>query len=79
MTSKKQWDDDEIREEIAAAVKIVAEDRERVRYRELHERYGDHVDPTQDDGDGSGKPPPKRDAPEGKSGKRRLYWGETGE
>lgn len=77
MTSRKEWTDEDVRAEIAEAVRIVAEDREKARYRELHGKYGSGDQPPADDGNGP-KPPPAKDEPS-KPKKRTLYWGERDE
>jgi hypothetical protein len=74
MTSRKEWTDEEVQAEIAEAVRIVNEDRERATYKSLHERYGkESTDPP-------GTPPKKEEGdpkPEGdKKKSRSLYWGE---
>jgi hypothetical protein len=81
----KKWTDEEVQAEIQAAVKIVAEDREKAEYARLHERYGkapegDGGSGSSGDGDGSKAPPKKEGEPEpnldgGK--KRSLWWGEV--
>jgi hypothetical protein len=72
----KEWNDDEVKAEIADAVRIVHEDREKQTYNSLHEKYG--RTPESDPQDGKNGPPPKKDAPEGDTPKKRrsLYWGE---
>ena len=75
MADKKEWTDDEVKAEIAAAIKIVNEDRERASYKSLHEKYGG--EPPKPDGE---KTPPKIDKPEGEGGKepektKRIFWG----
>jgi hypothetical protein len=75
MADKKEWTDEEVRAEIAAAVKIVAEDRERAQYKSLHERFGEKAAPPEGE-----KTPPKKETPEGESGKapektKRIFWG----
>jgi hypothetical protein len=85
MTSKKEWTDDEIRAEIKDAVRIVAEDREKARYLELHSRYGakpeegektEETEETEDDG-GTKPPPQKPPKEEGTKKKRSLWWAES--
>jgi hypothetical protein len=77
MADKKQWTDAEVQAEIAAAVKIVAEDREKAHYHTLHSKYGGEP-PTPPEGD---KTPPKKEPnPEGESGNgpektRSIFWG----
>jgi len=70
---KREWTDDEVKAEIAAAVKIVAEDRERATYAELHGKYGAPVNP-EDKGDGK-TPPPAKDKEDDKPPKTSLWWG----
>jgi len=80
---KKEWTDEEVKAEIAAAVKIVNDDREKAEYDRLHGKYGqspsgDSGNPT---GDGPAAPPKKEG--EGESNvdpsakKRGLWWGEA--
>jgi len=79
MATKREWTDEEVQAEIAAAVKIVAEDKERAQYLALHERFGAKPDDSNQD---PGKtPPPAKDdpKPDDKPKKRSLWWGETDE
>jgi hypothetical protein len=79
----REWTDEEVQAEISAAVKMVAEDRERAEYNRLHGLYGAKPD-GDDKGDGK-TPPPKKDdkkdgPPEGDGKKRRsVWWGEQPE
>lgn len=72
---------DEAKAEIAAAVKIVAEDRNSARLRAIH----DHLMPptpenTPPDPDGPQPPPKKDDAPDDPPKKKvSLWWGELPE
>jgi hypothetical protein len=83
----KKWTDEEVQAEIQAAVKIVAEDREKAEYARLHERYGKAPESDGDpgnsgDGDGSKAPPRKEGDPDPNldpSPKRSLWWGEVSE
>lgn len=79
MTNRK-WTDDEVKAEIAAAVKIVNEDRERAAYTSLHAKYGGS-NPTNDDGGNPNRPPapPAKDPPDddgGNAPKQSLWWGD---
>ena len=73
----KEWTDEEVQAEIQAAVKIVAEDRERAEYNRLHGVYG----PKEVDAEDGKTPPPKKedkktteDAPKKR---KSMWWGET--
>jgi hypothetical protein len=82
MGTKREWTDEEVRAEIAAAVAIVREDRDREHYKTLHEKYGESPS-----GDGGNPPshgppaPPKKEGegePNVDAGKKRgLWWGEA--
>ena len=77
---KREWTDEEVQEEIRNAVKIVAEDREKAQYLELHSRFGPKPDdPPADPGK---TPPPAKDTPpkdDDKPKRRSLWWGERTE
>jgi hypothetical protein len=72
----REWTDEEVKAEIAAAVKIVAEDREKATYANLHSKYGDK--------EGNPNSPPKKEegappSPENMPKKKSLWWGESAE
>lgn len=75
----KKWTDEEVQAEIQAAVKIVAEDRERAEYARLHGKYGTESDnPNGDSGSDDGKTPPKKEGetePSVETGRKSLWWG----
>ena len=81
--ANKVWTDEEVQNEIKAAVAIVNEDRERADYARLHGKYG-----QQDNGDGKEgekqedkSPPAKQDQEDpkdqGKKQKRSIWWGDV--
>lgn len=63
----REWSDDDVRAEIAAAVKIVREDREKAEYQRLHGMYGAP--------EGQPPVPPEKEPPEPVK-KRGIWWGE---
>lgn len=71
----KDWTDEEIRAEIGAAVKMVAEDKEKIEYQRLHGKFS--TPPTKD----GPQPPPEKDPPTDppEKKKRSIWWGETTE
>ena len=79
----KEWTDDEVREEISAAVKIVQADKERAEYNRLHGLYGtksDSEDNPDDKQDDDKVPPPKKEgSPQDKTNgrKRSIWWAAT--
>lgn len=80
--ANRKWTDDEVKAEIAAAVKIVNEDRERAAYNSLHAKYGGgKPSGNDDDSDPKGPPaPPAKDSPDGdgeKPKRKSLWWGDT--
>jgi len=79
MAKGREWTDDEVKAEIAAAVRIVAEDRERAEYTRLHEKY--KPDPDTDPAGNGKTPPPKKDGDDGEppKPKRGLWWGVSDE
>ena len=78
MGNKKEWTDEDIQNEIKEAVRIVSEDRDRVRYNELHSRFGNAEPPKP--GSGEAPPPKTEDADPAEAKKSKsLWWGEVEE
>ena len=74
----REWTDEEVRAEIAEAVRIVREDQEKATYKSLHEKYGEKAEPPDGKKGGKEPPPPKEDGgePDKPKGKRSLWWGD---
>jgi hypothetical protein len=67
----RAWTDEEVQAEIAAAVKIVHDDRRRATYAQLHEEFGGQARDPSDP-----KPPPKEPGNDPQDKPRRgLWWG----
>jgi hypothetical protein len=77
----KQWTDEEVRAEIAAAVKIVREDRERAEYTRLHATYGASSGDNGNNQPNNGPPAPPKKEEEGEGesivAKRSIWWGDS--